>query len=144
MDISSDVTIDAPPEKVWAVLTDFAAYPSWNPFIEKLQCSTPLAVGGHLTATIHAPGKKAMTFTPEILAAEPDRELRWLGTVVHRSIFAGEHRHLLEPAGDGRTHYVQSEHFSGILVPFLKGTVRAAALGFAEMNAALKARVEAS
>ena len=29
--------IDASPEDVWQVLTDFDAYPEWNPFIRSIQ-----------------------------------------------------------------------------------------------------------
>lgn len=143
MDISAEINIAAPPERVWQVLADFAAYPSWNPFIEKIEAQSPLAPGQHLSVTIHPPGKKPMTFSPVILAASPDNELRWLGRVVHPMIFAGEHRHLLERTGDGGTRYTQSEHFAGLMVPFMRGTVTAARKGFELMNAALKARVEA-
>ena len=144
MDISAEVTIKAPPARVWEVLTDFAAYPSWNPFIEKLEAPSPLEVGQRLAVSIHPPGKKPMTLKPMLLAAEPNRELRWLGVVGARAIFAGEHHHLLEPMADGGTRYTQSEHFEGLLLPFLRGTVRAAHQGFEQMNAALKARVEGS
>lgn len=33
IDPSADVEISVPSHKVWAVLTDFAAYPEWNPYV---------------------------------------------------------------------------------------------------------------
>src|SRR5208337_3854746 len=32
-EIHTEIEINAPAEKVWKVLTDFAAYPEWNPFV---------------------------------------------------------------------------------------------------------------
>lgn len=37
----TEITIKATPEKVWAVLTDFSAYPSWNPFVKSIK-GTPV------------------------------------------------------------------------------------------------------
>jgi len=31
--IETTELIAAPPERVWTILTDFASYPDWNPFI---------------------------------------------------------------------------------------------------------------
>ena len=31
--IDTETLIQAPPQRVWSVLTDFAAYSQWNPFI---------------------------------------------------------------------------------------------------------------
>jgi Polyketide cyclase / dehydrase and lipid transport len=31
--LDSSIDIDAGPERVWEVLTDFGAYPEWNPFM---------------------------------------------------------------------------------------------------------------
>ena len=34
--ISTEIDIAAPPNEVWAVLTDYERYPEWNPFMVKL------------------------------------------------------------------------------------------------------------
>ena len=34
-ELHSEIEINAPVERVWEVLTDFASYPRWNPFIRR-------------------------------------------------------------------------------------------------------------
>lgn len=140
--IETQIVIEAPASKVWAILTDFPAMPAWNPFIRKISGSpTP---GGHLTVQIEPPGQSAMTFKPTVLVAAPDAELRWLGTVMGRWIFAGEHYFILEPIGPRTTRFTHGERFSGLLAPLLmRGrTLAATKQGFTAMNDALKHRAE--
>ncbi|KGN32130.1 hypothetical protein N802_11140 [Knoellia sinensis KCTC 19936] len=134
------VDIAAPPEKVWEALTDFTAYGEWNPFIRELS-GTPEA-GQKLTARIHPAGGKAMTFTPTVLAAEPGRELRWLGRVFVPRLLDGEHSFVIEPTATG-SRLTHAEEFRGVLVP-LVGSALDVGDDFDAMNAALKERVEAS
>ncbi|MFC7490065.1 MULTISPECIES: SRPBCC family protein [unclassified Knoellia] len=137
--VERSVDIAAPPAKVWAALTDFAAYPEWNPFIRQL--SGTARTGATLTVEIHPAGGKAMTFSPTLLAADPGRELRWLGRVVAPGLLDGEHAFTLE-AIPGGTRLTQSEDFSGVLVPFV-GSALDVGDDFAAMNAAIRDRVEA-
>jgi hypothetical protein len=139
-ELSRAIEIDAPPERVWAVVTDFAAYPEWNPFIRRI--SGELRVGARLEVRIQPPGARAMTFKPTIQAVEANRELRWLGHLFVPGIFDGEHSHRIDPLGDGRSHFIQSERFSGLLVGLFKGTLDKTETGFGQMNAALKMRAE--
>ncbi|MGZ4891826.1 MAG: SRPBCC family protein, partial [Halobacteriota archaeon] len=44
--IRAEIEINASAERVWHILTDFAAFPQWNPFIR--QISGELTVGGKL------------------------------------------------------------------------------------------------
>jgi hypothetical protein len=138
--LRSEIEIDAPPERVWAVLTDFPAYPEWNPFIRRI--SGELREGAKLELQIQPPGARATTFKPTVRAVETNRELRWLGRLLMPGIFDGEHSFVIEPREGGRSRFVQSERFGGFLVGFFKGTLAKTQGGFEQMNAALKARVE--
>ena len=140
--LRSEIEIDAPPERVWAVVTDFAAYPEWNPFIRRI--SGELREGARLEVRIEPPGGRGTTFKPTVRAVERNRELRWLGRLLVPGIFDGEHSFLIERQEGGRSRFVMSERFTGILVGLFKGTVDKTATGFEQMNAALKARVEQS
>jgi uncharacterized membrane protein len=95
--IETQIVINAPVSKVWAILTDSAAMPAWNPFIRSISGSP--SPGGRLSVQIALPGQSAMEFNPTVLVASPDRELRWRGTVMGRWIFAGEHYFVLDQAG---------------------------------------------
>jgi hypothetical protein len=82
-----EIEIDAPPERMWAVVTDFAAYPEWNPFIR--QISGELREGARLQVRIEPPATRATTFRPTVRAVEANRELRWLGRLFMPGIFDG-------------------------------------------------------
>jgi predicted N-acetyltransferase YhbS len=140
--IETTVTIAAPPERVWAILTDFARMPEWNPFIRTISGS--LHEGGRLSVLIAPSGQRAMRFRPFVLVAAPGRELRWRGSLVLPGLFDGEHYFLLQPDGAG-VHLVHGEIFTGLLVgPIMRaGLVAATRQGFEAMNRALKHEAEA-
>jgi hypothetical protein len=132
--------IQATSERVWEILTDFPAYPEWNPFIQSIEGQAD--PGSTLEVRIAPPGGKARTFKPTVLVAEPGRELRWLGRVLAPGIFDGEHSLRIEPIGESRVHFVQAERFQGLLVPLFAATLDKTARGFTAMNEALKQRAE--
>jgi hypothetical protein len=139
--IETGITINAPTDGVWGVLTDFGAYPQWNPFIRTAEGL--LEVGHRLKLFTTVPKGWKMTLRPQILAVEPGRSFRWLGKTWVYGLFDGTHAFALEPACEDRTRFVQRETFSGILVPLLGRFVAAGAhRGFEAMNAALKIRAE--
>jgi hypothetical protein len=109
-----------PPDRVWAVLADLAAYPEWNPFIRS--ASGELAEGARLTLRLAPAGGRAMTFRPTVLAARPPGLLRWIGRLIVPGIFDGAHQFALDDLG-GRTRLTQSETFRGLLVPFTSKTI---------------------
>jgi hypothetical protein len=141
VEIETQIRIEAPPARVWAVLTDFAAFPEWNPFVREI--SGDARPGARLRIQIHPPARSAMRFTPTVLRAEANRELRWKGKLLLPGLFDGEHVFRLRRDGEG-TRFEHSERFSGLLVRFMPASLwRATRLGFEAMNDALKTRAEA-
>lgn len=138
--IETMIDINAPAERVWSILTDFAAMPDWNPFIREI--SGPLVEGGRLSILVVPPGRRGMRFRPIILALRAGRELRWRGRLLLPGLFDGEHYFRLDALAEDRTRLVHGEIFSGILVGPLAGTLGATEAGIAAMNDALKARAE--
>ncbi len=133
--------IEASVERVWETLTDFPSFPSWNPFIRRIEGD--LRVGSRLEVFIQSSGTKGMGFRPTLRRLEPGRELRWLGRLGIPGLFDGEHIFEIEPAGAGRTRFTHREVFRGLLVPLLSRSLdRDTTRGFEEMNRALKERAE--
>ena len=138
--IATAIDIAASPAAVWAVLTDFASYPDWNPFIRRLEGA--LREGARLIVTVRPPGRREMSFRPILLVVQPNRELRWLGHFLMPGIFDGEHSFVIEAASGGcRLHHEES--FGGILVPLFGKMLADTERGFVALNEALKQRVEA-
>ena len=85
-----------------------------------------------------------MVFTPTILVAESNRQLRWLGRS-EGDAFNGEHRFLIDPIenNNNKVHFTQSEKFTGSMVASLEGWLDTAVRqNFEDMNRALKQRAE--
>ena len=142
-ELHSEIEIDAPAERVWYLLTDFASYPQWNPFIRRI--SGEPTKGERLEARIEPPGGRGMTFKPKVLNAEPNRELRWLGHLLVAGLFDGEHSFTIQPLEENRIRFIQREAFKGLLVPlFARSLETNTQRGFEEMNHALKVRAEAA
>jgi uncharacterized protein YndB with AHSA1/START domain len=75
--IETQITVEAPPTRIWQILTDFPTMSLWNPFIRAI--SGALTPGRHLTVQIAPPGRAVMTFNPTGLVAR-ELELHWIGT----------------------------------------------------------------
>ena len=139
-EIVTEIEINAPPSRIWQILTDFEKYPTWNPFIKKIT-GIPRT---NEKLEVHMPDPRGgtMVFTPTVLAAEKNRELRWLGRS-EGDVFNGEHRFLIEQIENKKVHFTQSEKFTGSMVKSLEGWLDTAIKqNFEDMNRALKQRAE--
>jgi hypothetical protein len=140
-ELHTEVTIDAPPETVWAVVTDVNQYSEWNPFI--VTATGEAAVGERLINRMQPPGGKAMTFKPTVTEVDVDQTFEWLGRFGLPGVFDDRHRFELSPTPEGGTRVVHREEFSGVLVRFMRKSLDTQTKrGFEEMNTALKIRAE--
>ena len=77
-ELSTTATVAAPPEKVWALLTDFSQMPSWSPELVKM---VPLLRGGLRVGQqyVGINKRKAMVWPTRSVVAtlEPGRTLAW-------------------------------------------------------------------
>ena len=137
--LQAEIIINASATDVWKVLTDFEAYPQWNPFIR--QVTGKAEPGEKLTLQMRL-GNRTMTIRPTVLFVQPQRELRWLGHLFIPGVFDGEHSFVIEPLGERKVRFIQSEEFNGLLIPFSKSLLNETEQNFNEMNRALKERAE--
>ncbi len=134
--IKTEIRIKASPKKVWSVLTDFEKYPDWNPFI--LSLTGEMVIGQNIKIVL-----PDMKFKPTLLVFEKNKELRWIGKLLFKGLFDGEHSFIIEDNKDGTVTFRHEEIFNGILVgPFAKKLDNDTREGFEAMNEALKKRVE--
>jgi hypothetical protein len=140
-ELRSQIEIGAPAERVWQVLTDFPAYPDWNPFIRRVN-GLP-EVDEQLVVRMRPSGTRGLTFRPTVMKVEPNRQLRWLGHLLVPGLFDGEHIFEIEELDRDRVLFIQREIFKGLLVPLLARSLdRDTQRGFEEMNRALREKAE--
>src|SRR5215218_8053512 len=140
-ELRSQIEIEATAERIWQVLTDFAAYPEWNPFIRRVNGQPE--VEEQLVVRMRPSGTRGMTFRPTVTKVESNRQLRWLGHLLVPGLFDGEHIFEIEKLDEDRVLFIQREVFKGLLVPLLARSLdRNTQRGFEEMNRALRERAE--
>ncbi|MGM0590830.1 MAG: SRPBCC family protein [Halobacteriota archaeon] len=139
-ELTTTIDIDAPPERVWAVLVDFDDYPEWNPFMRVMGRPN---LGADLVVELRPPGMRRSRFRPRVTSVDRGHELRWLGHLGVAGLFDGDHRFVVDERPDGGTRFTQSETFGGVLSgPVFRWLATATERGFREMNEALKQRAE--
>lgn len=138
--LRTEALIEAPPARVWAILTEFARYAEWNP--QAVSASGEARLGAPVAmefVDVLKPGKPIRA-TVRIAALEPLRTLAWIGQLSF--LFKGRHYFELHDQGD-RTRLVHGEDVSG-LIPLLTSRERMRRNmlpGYEAVNRALAERV---
>ncbi|UCD22271.1 MAG: SRPBCC family protein [Chloroflexota bacterium] len=136
MRFESSIDINAPPDRVWALMDKLEQWPQWMPSIKKIEriSKGPLAIGSQLSVTAKVSGltvKLLMTiikFVPEQTVVMQGRAL---GTSLTRF-------YILEPL-DGKTKVTIGGDVSGALAWLARRGGQAVS---DEMTQAAKKRIE--
>jgi hypothetical protein len=136
---SVTTTIRAAPHTIWALLTNAAEYPDWNPTVEKIEGR--IAAGEKVT--IHPKPNPGRVFPTNVIEFDPGKTMKWSGGMP-LGLFKGVRTFRLQAREDGGTDFSMSEIFSGLLSPLIEKSIPDLQPAFDAFAAALKKRAEES
>ena len=132
-------TINASPEAVWSILTDASAYPSFDPYCDKIEGE--IAPGQKIKAFSKlSPGR---AFPVKVTEFEPGKRMVWAGGMP-LGLFKGERTVSLSPGENGTVHFDMREVFSGPMLALIGKSLPDMTEPFQKFAEGLKAKAEAS
>jgi hypothetical protein len=139
--IEHDLEIAAPPATVWAVITDLASYPAWNPFV--VACVSTLEPGAPIAMRVRVLPFLAQPQRERIFAHVPGRRLSYGIPMRPFGSLASSRSHSLTPIAPDRTRYVSQFELTGWMAPVVALLLgNRLARGFTAMSNAIKTRAE--
>jgi hypothetical protein len=132
----AEAMIAAPPEAIWAILTDAPAYAQWDSGVERVEGR--IAPGEKIKVVSEAnPGR---AFPVKVTAFEPARAMTWSGGMP-LGLFKGVRTFSLTPGG-AETRFAMREEYSGPMLPLIWRSMPDLGPSFAQFARGLKARAE--
>ncbi len=130
---SAHTTIQAPAERIWALLTDATNYTAWNSTVEKVEGS--IAPGS--TIKVFAKINPGRAFPVKVFEFEPGKRMVWRGGMPF-GLFKGVRTFTLTPVESGGIAFDMREVFSGPLSPLIGRSIPDLQPAFEDFAADLK------
>jgi hypothetical protein len=132
----AEATIAAPPEAVWAILTDGPAYAQWDSGVERVEGR--ISPGEKIKVVSEAnPGR---AFPVKVTEFEPARAMTWSGGTP-LGLFKGVRTFSLTPDG-ASTHFTMREEYTGPMLPMIWRSMPDLGPSFQQFARGLKAKAE--
>lgn len=132
----AEATIEAPPETVWAILTDAPAYADWDSGVQRVEGT--IAPGEKIKVVSEAnPGR---AFPVKVTAFEPARAMTWSGGMP-LGLFKGVRTFSLTPNG-ATTRFTMREEYSGPMLGLIWRSMPDLGPSFEQFARGLKQRAE--
>ena len=142
--ISTELVLPTSPEQSWSVLTDFAQYPSWNPYLTRVEGK--LLAGETVSFTLVDENfPEPLDLSAKLGEVSPDLRFYWVGRLGLQGLFDTRHVFELQSREDGGTNLHHYEEFRGIIPALLPNRHERSAntrRAFDRMNQALLERLQ--
>ncbi len=140
--IYTDIIIDATPEQVWSVLTDFGSYENWSAYFFGIK-KGDFKNGGNVTVETQPNAKKDKRRKyNHIIEVENGKYFRWHGDAFAMGM-KDDHIFKVEATTDGKTRFIHSDASIGGMTWLMGNAVmKANATNMPLFNQALKKEVE--
>lgn len=141
-EIHTECKINAPADRVYAVLSDFGHYAAWT---DEITISGDTKPGGKLCVKVKTAKNGKEWYTMSSRMRHNEKHLIAFDNVLGAPfLFLGRHRFELIKLSNNQTMLINTEVFSGLTVPFVRKDLLETTRRFKEsMNLALKRFVEA-
>lgn len=135
---STTVRIDAPPERVWQLLTDRDWWNTADNGVVEL--TGTIAPGEKITVVSELQPKRG--FALKVTEMQAPRQMLWTGGMP-MGLFTGRRSYTINPTGEAACTFTMREDFSGLMAPLITSSLPDFQPNFDTFAAALKADAEA-
>lgn len=136
-EIRTEITLEAPIERIWELLADCSLYPHWNPLFQR--ATGRMSVGEYLELVVSLPEITPFVVKSKIITMEPQSGFCWQHSLLFAGFFTWRYCTELEIHSPHRLKFIQRSAFGGILGPlFNLGLRRSVSAGMAKMNEAIR------
>jgi hypothetical protein len=140
--IEHRIGIGAPPEVVWAILSDIEGWPAWAPHLRRANGN--LRIGDAVVVEQALEGEEPETLTYRVLDWAPDIQIH-LQTRLYAGLFSTTRYMEIDKLSEVGCIFGNGEIFKGPLSRFVPRRLKSAIRrSFVEMSEALKLKAEAA
>jgi len=135
--IHTEITLDAPFDRVRELLADTGLYPQWNPLFPRI--SGELDVGKVIDVSVALPGIKPFSVRATVREESTGRSFCWRYRYPLPGLFSWIYRYEIETLERDRVKFVQESTYGGLLGPLYHlGMKIPLQGGMAELNKAVQ------
>jgi hypothetical protein len=134
---STRIDIQAPPEKIWQILTDLPRWPQWNSTVERTVGN--IERGSKVTVFVkQSPGRG---FPLRVMELDAPRRMVWAGGMPF-GLFTGTRVYALAVSATGEVSFSMHEDYTGVLAGLIGKSIPDLQPAFDEFAQCLKRAAE--
>ncbi len=118
--IGTEIDIEAPCEKVWAIITNVDKWHEWSPTINASEGKAEVGSVVTITMMSKEAGKDGPKYSPKIIKMDEPKYFHWRAHMMAGFIFTNDKIIELEPTATG-TKVIHKETFKGLMAALMKG-----------------------